>query len=159
VPADRRVFLWVHLFEPHEPYEAHPEHPFGDRDVDRYDAEIAAADEGIDAIIAAVRARRPTAVTIVTADHGEEVSERGGRYHGTTVYEEQVRVPLVVNAPGLFAPHRVRAPVQLIDLLPTVLAGLEIPRPARVRGADLGPLLAAEEPPPPKAIPGEPSLP
>ena len=62
-----RVFLWVHLFEPHEPYEAHPEHPFGDRDVDRYDAEIAAADAGIGAIVAlGARARGPGAVVIVS---------------------------------------------------------------------------------------------
>lgn len=142
VPTDRRVFLWVHLFEPHEPYEAHPEFPFGDRDVDRYDAEIAAADAGIGAVLAAVRAVRPQAAAIVTADHGEEFSEHGGRYHGTTVYEEQVRVPLVINAPGLFQPRRVAAPVELVDLLPTVLAGLEIPRPARIRGADLGAFLA-----------------
>jgi arylsulfatase A-like enzyme/HEAT repeat protein len=142
VPEGSRVFLWVHLFEPHEPYEAHAGHAYGDRDVDRYDAEISAADEGIGAIVEEVRRSRPGAVTIVTADHGEEFSEHGGRYHGTTVYEEQVRVPLVVNAAGLFTPHRVEAPVQLIDLLPTVLAGLEIPRPARVRGADLGPALA-----------------
>ncbi len=141
-PADRHVFVWVHLFEPHEPYEAHPEHPFGDRDVDRYDAEIAAADDGIGQLVQTMRAARPGAVVIVTADHGEEFSEHGGRYHGTTVYEEQVRVPLVVNAPGLLPPHRVSAPVQLIDLLPTVLEGLRIPRPARVRGADLGGLLA-----------------
>jgi arylsulfatase A-like enzyme len=146
VPADRRVFVWVHLFEPHEPYEAHPEHPFGDRDVDRYDAEIAAADAGIGAIVAAMRAARPQATAIVTADHGEEFSEHGGRYHGTTVYEEQVRVPLVIDAPGLFKPHRVAAPVELVDLLPTVLAGLEIPRPARIRGADLGPFLAGAAP-------------
>ena len=146
VPADRRVFLWVHLFEPHEPYEAHPEFPFGDRDVDRYDAEIAAADAGIGAILAAVRAVRPEAAAIVTADHGEEFSEHGGRYHGTTVYEEQVRVPLVIAAPGLFKPHRVAAPVALVDLLPTVLAGLEIPRPARIRGADLGAFLAGTAP-------------
>ena len=46
------------------------------------------------------RARRPGAVIIVTADHGEEFGEHGGRYHGTTVYEEQVRVPLVVVGPG-----------------------------------------------------------
>ena len=146
VPADRRVFLWVHLFEPHEPYEAHPEHPFGDRDVDRYDAEIAAADDGIGAVLAAVRGVRPQATAIVTADHGEEFSEHGGRYHGTTVYEEQVRVPLVIDAPGLFQPHRVAAPVELVDLLPTVLAGLEIPRPARIRGADLGAFLAGTAP-------------
>ena len=146
VPADRRVFLWVHLFEPHEPYEAHAEHPFGDRDVDRYDAEIAAADAGIGAVLAAVRAARPRAAAIVTADHGEEFSEHGGRYHGTTVYEEQVRVPLVIDAPGLLRPHRVAAPVELVDLLPTVLAGLEIPRPARIRGADLGAFLAGTAP-------------
>ena len=143
---DRRVFLWVHLFEPHEPYEAHPEHAFGDRDVDRYDAEIAAADAGLGAVVEAVRAARPGAVVIATADHGEEFREHGGRYHGTTVYEEQVRVPLVVSAPGLVPARRIAAPVQLVDLLPTVLAGLSIPRPARVRGADLGPWLAGSAP-------------
>ena len=52
-----------------------------------------------------------------------------------------------VMLPGLLAPRRVSAPVQLVDLLPTVLAGLAIPRPARVRGADLGPLLAGLPPP------------
>ena len=158
-PADRHVFLWVHLFEPHEPYEAHPEHPFGDRDVDRYDAEIAAADDGIGAIVATMRAVRPGTVAIVTADHGEEFSDHGGRYHGTTVYEEQVRVPLVVSAPGLFPPHHVSAPVQLIDLLPTVLEGLSIPRPARVRGADLGPYLAGIAPPAPASPSPGPVLP
>lgn len=136
------LFLWVHLFEPHEPYEAHAAHAFGDRDIDRYDAEIAAADAGAGAIIEAVRAARPGAVIIATADHGEEFLEHGGRYHGTTVYEEQVRVPLIVSAPGIIEPGRVAAPVQLIDLLPTVLSGLDIPRPARVRGSDLGPYLA-----------------
>jgi arylsulfatase A-like enzyme len=145
-PADKRVFVWVHLFEPHEPYEAHAEFPFGDRDVDRYDAEIAAADAGLGAVVRAMRAQRPGAVVIVAADHGEEFGEHGGRYHGTTVYEEQVRVPLVVSAPGLLAPRRVSAPVQLVDLLPTVLAGLAIPRPARVRGTDLGPLLVGLSP-------------
>ncbi|APR77350.1 Choline-sulfatase [Minicystis rosea] len=157
--GDRRVFLWVHLFEPHEPYEAHAEHAFGDRDVDRYDAEIASADAGLGAVVSAVRAQRPNAVVIVAADHGEEFGEHGGRYHGTTVYEEQVRVPLVVNAPGLLAPRRVSAPVQLVDLLPTVLAGLSIPRPARVRGTDLGPYLAGLPPPPSAAPSPGPSLP
>jgi len=141
VPKERNVFLWVHLFEPHEPYEAHPEHPLGDRDEDRYDAEIASADAGLGAIVDTVRAKRPSAVVIVAADHGEEFSDHGGRYHGTTVFEEQVRVPLVISAPGLVKPNRIREPVQLVDLLPTVLSALSVPRPARVRGADLGPLL------------------
>ena len=147
VKPQRRVFLWVHLFEPHEPYERHETAPFGDRDLDRYDGEIRAADEGIGRIVAEVRRRRPNAVFIVTADHGEEFGEHGGRFHGTTVYEEQIRVPLVIAAKGLLAPRVVTQPVQTIDLLPTVLASLGVPRPARIRGRNIGPLAAGKGPP------------
>ena len=138
---DHPLFVWVHLFGPHEPYEAHPRHPFGRRDVDRYDSEIAAADETVGKLVKLFRERRPGAVVIVSADHGEEFGDHGGRYHGTTVYEEQVRVPLVVNAPGLLEPRSIKEPVQTIDLLPTVLAALRIPRPPRIRGRDLGDLM------------------
>jgi arylsulfatase A-like enzyme len=139
------IFLWLHFFEPHEPYVPHPGHIFGDparpTDVDAYDAEVARADEGIGMIVRAVREVRPHAVFLVTADHGEEFGDHGGRYHGTTVYEEQVRVPLVVVGPGV-RPRVLGAPVQTIDLLPTVLSALGIPRPPRLRGRDLGPVLA-----------------
>lgn len=145
---DDRAFLWVHLFEPHEPYVRHEGRDFGDRDVDRYDSEIAEADAAIGEIVDLVRARSPGAVVIVSADHGEEFLDHGGRYHGTTVYEEQVRVPLIVSAPGRIPPRRVTQPVQLVDVLPTLLSSLAIPRPARVRGRDLGPLLAGAEVPP-----------
>ncbi len=80
----------------------------------------------------------------MTADHGEEFGEHGGRYHGTTVYDEQVRVPLVVAGPGVRAGQVVPTVVQTIDLLPTALSALGIPRPARLRGRDLGPLLAGD---------------
>ncbi|MGH7283695.1 MAG: sulfatase-like hydrolase/transferase [Polyangiaceae bacterium] len=139
------LFLWVHFFEPHEPYEMHPEHPFAggpSSDVDAYDSEIAAADEGIGRIVAAVRAKRPRAVIIVTADHGEEFGDHGGRYHGTTVYEEQVRVPLVVVAPRI-VPHHVATPVQTIDLLPTVISALGAPPAPRIRGRDDGAVIAS----------------
>jgi hypothetical protein len=148
-PAELPLFVWVHLFGPHEPYVAHAAHPFGDRDMDRYDSEIAAADATLGQIVDEFRRQRPRGVVIVTADHGEEFGDHGGRYHGTTVYEEQLRVPLVISAPGAIAPRRVRETVQSIDLLPTVLGALGIPRPPRVRGRDLGELLAqkrAEEP-------------
>jgi len=148
-PRERPLFVWVHLFAPHEPYEAHPEHPFGDRDVDRYDSEIAFADATLGGVVRAFRDWKPGGVVIVSADHGEEFGDHGGRYHGTTVYEEQVRVPLVISAPELLQPRSVVEVVQTIDLLPTVLAALEIPRPPRLRGRDLGALLAgarAEQP-------------
>jgi arylsulfatase A-like enzyme len=137
-PREQRLLLWVHLFEPHEPYVLHADHAFGDRDEDRYDGEIAFADAGIGQIVAAVRARRPETAVILTADHGEEFGEHRGRYHGTTVYEEQVRVPLLVAGAGVVAGRRVEAPVQTIDILPTVLGALDIPRPPRVQGYDLG---------------------
>jgi arylsulfatase A-like enzyme len=146
-PATVPLFLWVHFFEPHEPYVVHPDHVFtGGRsaDEDAYDGEVATADDGVGRIVRLVRARRPGAVVIVTADHGEEFGEHGGRYHGTTVYEEQVRVPLVVAGPGVRRGARVPSVVQTIDLLPTALSALGIPRPARVRGRDLGPLLAGK---------------
>ncbi|HEX4447716.1 MAG TPA: sulfatase-like hydrolase/transferase [Polyangiaceae bacterium] len=150
-PSDRPLFLWVHFFEPHEPYVVHPEHVFSggpSADVDAYDSEVATADDGIGRIVRLVRGRRPGAVVLVTADHGEEFGEHGGRYHGTTVYDEQVRVPLVVSGPGVRAGQRVATAVQTIDLLPTALSALGIPRPARLRGRDLGPLLAGD----PKAL-------
>jgi hypothetical protein len=149
-PRDRPLFLWVHFFEPHEPYVMHPDHPFSggpSPDVDAYDSEVATADDGIGRVVRLVRSHRPDPVVVVTADHGEEFGEHGGRYHGTTVYEEQVRVPLVVVGPAVRAGARVKAVVQTIDLLPTTLSALGIPRPARVRGRDLGGWLAGTAPP------------
>lgn len=145
-PKDKPLFLWVHLFEPHEPYEAHPEFPFeGDPRVDAYDSEVAAADALVGDIVKLVGEHRPPGtVFMVSADHGEEHGDHGGRYHGTTVYEEQVRVPLVIVAPGV-SPKTVQPPVQTIDLLPTSLAALDVPIPPRLRGRDLGPALAGTE--------------
>ena len=145
-PPGRPLFAWVHLFEPHEPYVFHPEHPFGDpaapTDIDRYDSEIATADAAVGDLVRTMRGARPGAVVIVTADHGEAFGEHGARYHGGDVHDEQVRVPLVVIGPGVVA-KETRASVQTIDLLPTVLSALGVPRPARLRGRDLGPLLAS----------------
>src|SRR5206468_2213781 len=59
-PKEAPLFAWVHLFEPHEPYVAHPEHSFGAKDtpteVDAYDSEIAAADQGLGDLVRAFRA-------------------------------------------------------------------------------------------------------
>lgn len=140
-PSDQRVLIWVHLFGPHEPYLAQPDFDFGPRDIDRYDGEIAAADATLGQIVSDFRARRPNGVVVVSADHGEEFGEHGGRYHGSSVYEEQVRVPLVISAPGAIGQRVVDVPVQGIDVMPTLLRALDIPVRPRVRGRDLGPLL------------------
>ncbi len=138
---EQPIFMWVHLFGPHEPYEEHAGFDFGERDIDRYDSEVAAADATVGKLVGAFRAKRPQAVVVVSSDHGEEFGEHGGRYHGSSVYEEQVRVPLVMSAPGAIPTKVVTVPVQTIDLLPTILGGLGIPARPRIRGRDLSALL------------------
>jgi arylsulfatase A-like enzyme len=138
----QKLFLWLHLFEPHEPYEKHAGFDLGNRDVDRYDSEIAYADGVVGKVLALLQAKRPNAIVILAADHGEEFGEHGGRYHGTTLFEEQVHVPLLVAVPGL-APRVVVAPVELIDVPATLFGLLDIPLPLRMRGTDLGPWLVA----------------
>jgi arylsulfatase A-like enzyme len=157
-PADKRVlqlqeylaqadgrhplFVWVHLFEPHEPYDPPAAFARGDEPEQRYDGEIAAADAAVADLVRVFRARKPNATVIVTADHGEEFGDHGGYHHGTTLFDEQVRVPLLWSSPGHAPARRVSAAVQLIDLVPTLLAALGIPKDARMRGADLSAILA-----------------
>src|SRR4029079_11997096 len=91
-------------------------------------------------LIRAVRKRRPNTVIVLAADHGEEFDEHGGRYHGSTLYDEQLRVPLIISIPGIPS-HVVDGPVELLDVAPTLLNLLDIPVPVRMRGTDLGPRL------------------
>ncbi|MES1172611.1 MAG: sulfatase-like hydrolase/transferase [Bacteroidota bacterium] len=137
----KRAFVWVHFFEPHEPYVAHPEFPFGAGDIDRYDSEIAYVDAAIGRLLGYLNQHRPGAVVMLAADHGEEFDEHGGRYHGSSLFDEQIRVPLMISVPGVPA-RVVERPVELIDIAPTVLGLLDIPIPARMRGTNLGPWLA-----------------
>jgi arylsulfatase A-like enzyme/HEAT repeat protein len=134
-------FVWVHFFEPHEPYESHEGYSFGPGDMDRYDSEIAYTDAAVGRLVAETRKRHPRTIVILAADHGEEFDEHGGRYHGSTLYEEQLHIPLLISIPGV-PPGVVSDQVELIDVTPTVLNLLDIPVPARMRGTDLGPWLA-----------------
>jgi arylsulfatase A-like enzyme len=136
-----RAFLWVHFFEPHEPYESHDGFAFGGTDKDRYDSEIAYTDSAVGRFIKYLKDERPNSIVIVSADHGEEFDEHQGRYHGSSLYEEQVRVPMIIHVPG-GKPRVVKGQVELLDLAPTILSLLDIPLPARMKGTDLGPWLS-----------------
>ncbi len=142
IGADRPAFFWVHFFEPHEPYDPPPGLSRGDSAEERYDGEVAEVDEAVGRLVGLFRSLRPNATVIVTADHGEEHGEHGGRYHGTTLHDEQVRVPLVWSSPGVAAIGANDVPVDLPDVTVTLLAALGVPRDARMRGDDLGPVLA-----------------
>lgn len=127
-------FLWVHFFDVHEPYE---QTHFGTGEMDRYDSEIRHVDREVMRLLNALDERFERDVIVaITADHGEEFREHGGVYHGSTLYDEQVRVPLILRAPGLNG-QKVKAPVEVIDIAPTLLGAADIPVPTSMRGKDL----------------------
>lgn len=130
LPADRPFFLWVHYFGPHKPDETHRGVPdFGDSRSARYDHEVAFNDQQVGRLLDTL-ARDPrgrTAAILVTADHGEHI--RGDwRGHGGDVHEATIRIPMLLKLPGLSA-ARVRTPVSLVDVFPTVLGLTETPGP------------------------------
>ena len=130
-------FLWVHLYDPHTPYEPPPTHTIEtdtreERDVEiaLYDGEISHADFQMGRLFAALKKRGgwSNAVVAVTSDHGEAFGEHELWYdHGPNVYQELLRVPLTVRHPRETA-RVVSNPVSLVDLAPTLadLAGLPL---------------------------------
>ena len=141
--AGRPFFCWVHVFEPHYPYD--PPEPFATRfRGDPYHGEVAAADAALgpllEPILAAGKAGRT--LVVLTADHGESLGEHGEATHGIFAYEATLRVPLVLYQPRLFRPRVVPDPVRHVDLLPTILDALALPVPDGLPGTSLLPLVA-----------------
>jgi arylsulfatase A-like enzyme len=118
-----RFFAWVHYIDPHADYMRHPEGPdFGRGQRDLYDGEIAFTDQQIGRLLDFVE-KQPwgsKVAVIVTSDHGEAFGEHKLIRHGFEVWEELVRVPLLVHVPGA-KPSRIKARRSLIDLAPTIL--------------------------------------
>jgi arylsulfatase A-like enzyme len=122
-------FLWTHLYDPHRPYD--PPEPHRSRYSDPYLGEIAFADEQIGRLLDALLQRGLLARTlvVVAGDHGESLGDHGERDHGIFVYENVLRVPLIISGPAV-APARVSGVVRLVDVMPTIanLVGLPYPR-------------------------------
>jgi len=138
------VFLFLHLYEPHAPYA--PPDRFAR--YEPYDGEIAYADEIVGRLFDYLRARGlyDDALIVLLSDHGEGLGDHGEQEHGVFLYDEAIRVPLVMKLPGgRQAGRRVAVPVQHIDLLPTLLDLVDAPVPARLRGRSLRPLLAGDD--------------
>lgn len=127
--AGGRWFLWVHYYDPHYAYEAHPGSPsFGGGRVELYDGEIRFTDEQLGRLLETLRQRGlyDRTIVAVTGDHGEGFGEHGIELHGYHLYAAQTRVPMIVRVPGLAA-RRSATPAGHIDLLPTLanLGGIE----------------------------------
>ncbi len=161
---DDPFFLWVHLFDPHWPYDP-PEpfdrlgrlppgrfdtadlddlmdirfrrRPYDDGDhaafLAAYDGELAFLDRRLGELLDSIpRDKRERMLIVVAADHGESFGEHNYYFdHGDFVWDNEIRVPLILSGPGLFPDASViTEPVELIDLAPTILeaAGIRIPR-------------------------------
>lgn len=128
-------FLWIHLFEPHEPQTEHPSAPhFGSSLVDKYDHEVASMDHELGRVLSALESRPKTAL-IFTADHGESFIN-GFQLHGVGLWEDAIHIPLLVRAPG-WQPGVNGSPASLIDLAPTILELAQMPEPAGLDGRSL----------------------
>jgi arylsulfatase A-like enzyme/tetratricopeptide (TPR) repeat protein len=144
--AGRPFFLWIHLYDPHAPYNppaeflsravaARPD----DRPVtQRYDGEIAYADAQISRVLDVFHAKQLDARTllIVTGDHGEGLGDHGENTHGMLLYDSTLRVPLLIAGAGTEAGDR-DDPVSLTDLAPTILGAAGIDAPAIMAGRNL----------------------
>jgi arylsulfatase A-like enzyme len=160
--ASRPFFLFVHYMDPHEPWVAPPEilRRFRTPDlpldgvsglIARYDAEIAFTDQQLGELFEALERLGLARDTIVavTADHGEGLMDHGELNHGTQLYEEQLRVPLLLRFPRRLPAGRViDGPVSLLDLAPTLLALMAVEPAAGdpMQGRNLVPVLEGREP-------------
>ncbi len=164
---EKPTFLWMHYFDPHVPYEARepwateygvaregsaagvsfPElkQRFDDRIESArdelgplYRSEIRYVDDRLEALDHELGFSDPNVLVIVTSDHGEELGDHGGLGHGSTLFEETIRVPLFLRWPaGLPGGIRSDVPVTLLDVFPTVAALLSLEPPVAPQGIPL----------------------
>jgi arylsulfatase A-like enzyme/tetratricopeptide (TPR) repeat protein len=145
----RPFFLWLHLYDPHDPYEPPP--PFAEAFRDSpYDGEIAYDDQQIGELLARLHALGADGSLLVAAagDHGESLGEHGEATHGLFVYESAIRIPLTIAGAAVPKGRRVAALVRGIDLAPTLLDAARLPPLPGVEGRSLLPLANGSGPGP-----------
>ncbi len=141
--TERPFFLFVHLFEPHTPYE--PPAPFRQTYGETsYAGEVAAADALVGELVAELRGLGlydETAI-VVLSDHGEGLGDHGEDEHGLLLYRESLQVPLILKLPSAAATttgvgRRVAQPVGLVDVAPTLLRLAALTPDAELDGVSL----------------------
>ena len=143
-------FLWVHFFDPHQPYNLRS-FDLAAMTATPYDAEIAEADRGVGRLIDWLRehGQLDDTLVVLTADHGESLGEHGEPTHGVFIYDATIHVPLIWRLPRVFPPGtRYDGPVRHIDIVPTILAILGLPGRETTQGTDLLGALQKRTPPP-----------
>jgi arylsulfatase A-like enzyme/Flp pilus assembly protein TadD len=135
-----RVFLFLHLYEPHKPYT--PPERFSA--FAPYDGEIAYSDEIVGRLVHYLKSHQlyDRSTIVLVSDHGEGLGDHGEQEHGLFIYDEAIHVPLIIKqAENLGAGRRVADLAQHVDLVPTILDYVKAPIPGTLRGRSLKPLL------------------
>jgi choline-sulfatase len=151
--AERPSYLWVHLYDPHDPYN--PPEEFRRRAPTPYAGEVLYADSQVARLLDALDAMglRQRTLVYYVSDHGESLGEHGEATHGIFLYGSTLDVPMIIAPPSgasrgsaglLPAGLRVRGLARLVDVTPTVLDLVGLPVPAGLDGMSLLPLIANE---------------
>src|ERR1017187_6935209 len=142
-------FVWVHLYDPHDPYE--PPMPYSQIFKDHlYDGEIAYADSALAHFVAYLKSsgKYRNSIIVVVGDHGEGLGEHHEDTHGIFLYDSTTHVPLIIKLPGESGASRVSdAQVRTIDILPPALDLLNVPKPVRLDGESLKPFFISRDQP------------
>ena len=136
----QRVFLFLHLYEPHAPYSP----PATYAEYTAYDGEIAYADEIVGRLIRYLKSHQlyDRSTIVLLSDHGEGLGDHGEQAHGLFLYDEAIHVPLIVKQAGSTGGgRRIRDIVQHVDVAPTILDLAKAPIPGNLRGRSLKPVL------------------
>ncbi|HSL17054.1 MAG TPA: tetratricopeptide repeat protein [Methylomirabilota bacterium] len=145
VPQDKPVFLWLHLYDPHAPYD--PPGPFRTRfPHDPYGGEIAFVDSLVADLVATLdeSGRLDETVLTVLGDHGEGLGEHGEATHGFLIHQPTIHVPWILTTPATDKPIRVSTPVSIVDLSPLLTSLVELPTPNASRSDGLLPFGRSE---------------
>jgi arylsulfatase A-like enzyme/Tfp pilus assembly protein PilF len=146
-----KFFLFVHYYDPHSDYE--PPEPFASKFSDNlYAGEIAYTDHNIASLIEKLKSLGifDSSLIIITSDHGEMLGEHGEDEHAYFIYQSALKVPLIFRLPGQRKPRRIKDPVGLVDIVPTVCSLLGIEPPEPLHGRDLSVYLRGDTISPPK---------
>jgi arylsulfatase A-like enzyme/Flp pilus assembly protein TadD len=144
-PRSRPWFLWVHYYDPHDPYTP-PERLRRPGPRGAYDGEVALVDEAFGRLRAGIAGLPAPGglLTVVTADHGESLGEHGEDTHGFFVYDSTLLVPLLVHFPGRVRPGESSAAVRLVDVVPTILELAAQPALPSLDGGSILPAIAGK---------------
>jgi len=142
-------FLFLHLYDLHAPYDL-PRDPSLRHGETGYAAELAYVDRVLGDFLAAVDRHQllQKALIVFTSDHGEALGEHGESTHGYFIYQSTLHVPLIIHWPAgsrRIPRDRVDEPASLLDVAPTILDAIGVPRPAEMRGHSLMGAPGAEE--------------